>query len=336
MAASSIWQQPGPQQGPIPGADGFGQRVSQYCVPAASQPYYGQAVLHSGPQWLPGQSALEVEQPWSGKFIVGQQPQQYWSESQPPLQQYSCQSDSQPPQQHWPESHAYLQQPPQHFWPDSRPPLQQWPDGQQQWNASQAGLHQSQEPQCGTVNTRACSVTDLPACFQPVFPFRSTSPSEVSASSMSHSLTLVLTPGLTADTSTPCSRTPFRRPTAPKSTWHALFWCILTSWQCRPNLYVHIQVIAAPTGSGKTGVMELAVLGLLAAHVDSSGAFQLRLGMQKVVYLAPNRALVQASSLSQYSSNLHFCNDVLIGLKCTGKGARLACPLWAGTGSQVY
>ena len=219
MAASSVWQLPGPQQGPIPGAGGFSQHASQYCVPAASQPHSDEAVLHSGSRWLAGQSALQVEQPWSGKYTVEQQPQQYWSESQTPLRQYSCQSDNQPPQQHWPESQEYLQQPPQHFWPDSQPPLEQWPDGQQQWNASQAGLHQSQEPQCDAVSTRARSVTELPTCFQPVFPFRSISYSEVSASSMS--LILVLTPGVNAGISTPCSRTPSRRPTAPETTWHA-------------------------------------------------------------------------------------------------------------------
>jgi hypothetical protein len=52
-------------------------------------------------------------------------------------------------------------------------------------------------------------------------------------------------------------------------------------------------VLAAPTGSGKTGVMELAVLRLLSRHVAPDGSFRPPGGATKVVYLAPMRALVQ-------------------------------------------
>jgi ATP-dependent DNA helicase HFM1/MER3 len=53
------------------------------------------------------------------------------------------------------------------------------------------------------------------------------------------------------------------------------------------------QVVAAPTGSGKTGVMELAILRLLSKHIAPDGSFKPPGGAAKVVYLAPMRALVQ-------------------------------------------
>ena len=53
-------------------------------------------------------------------------------------------------------------------------------------------------------------------------------------------------------------------------------------------------MVAAPTGSGKTGVMELAMLRTWASRVDSqSGAFSHPKGAAKAVYVAPLRALVQ-------------------------------------------
>ncbi|KAA6419380.1 MAG: putative ATP-dependent DNA helicase HFM1-like [Trebouxia sp. A1-2] len=52
-------------------------------------------------------------------------------------------------------------------------------------------------------------------------------------------------------------------------------------------------VVAAPTGSGKTGVMELAILRLISVYIDQSNQFVLRPGALKIVYLAPIRALVQ-------------------------------------------
>lgn len=53
-------------------------------------------------------------------------------------------------------------------------------------------------------------------------------------------------------------------------------------------------VVAAPTGSGKTGVMELALLRMLGKHIDpASGGLRLQAGSSKAVYLAPLRALCQ-------------------------------------------
>ena len=54
-----------------------------------------------------------------------------------------------------------------------------------------------------------------------------------------------------------------------------------------------MQVVAAPTGSGKTGVMELAILRLVSTYIDQQQQFVLKPGSLKVVYLAPIRALVQ-------------------------------------------
>ena len=52
-------------------------------------------------------------------------------------------------------------------------------------------------------------------------------------------------------------------------------------------------VVAAPTGSGKTGVMELAILRLVARQIDHQGQLHVRAGTFKAIYLAPTRALVQ-------------------------------------------
>lgn len=52
-------------------------------------------------------------------------------------------------------------------------------------------------------------------------------------------------------------------------------------------------VVAAPTGSGKTGVMELAILRLVARQIDDRGQLHVRAGAFKAIYLAPTRALVQ-------------------------------------------
>ena len=54
-----------------------------------------------------------------------------------------------------------------------------------------------------------------------------------------------------------------------------------------------LQVVAAPTGSGKTGVMELAILRVMSHFIDPTGAFKLNPGAAKIIYLAPIRALVQ-------------------------------------------
>nr|AKI32384.1 DNA helicase [Watanabea reniformis] len=53
------------------------------------------------------------------------------------------------------------------------------------------------------------------------------------------------------------------------------------------------QVVAAPTGSGKTGVMELAILGLLSRNISEAGEYVRQAGSLKTIYLAPSKALVQ-------------------------------------------
>ncbi|KAL4421686.1 hypothetical protein ABPG77_010630 [Micractinium sp. CCAP 211/92] len=66
--------------------------------------------------------------------------------------------------------------------------------------------------------------------------------------------------------------------------------------ECWPAIYEHASnvVVAAPTGGGKTVLLELAILRLLARHLAPGGAqFAHRPGHLKAVYLAPSRALVQ-------------------------------------------
>lgn len=51
----------------------------------------------------------------------------------------------------------------------------------------------------------------------------------------------------------------------------------------------HALAVAAPTGSGKTVVFELAVCRLLSSQLDAAGRFVHRPGALKVVYVAPMR-----------------------------------------------
>ena len=64
-----------------------------------------------------------------------------------------------------------------------------------------------------------------------------------------------------------------------------------------------LQVVAAPTGSGKTGVLELAMLRMLSSCLNPYGQFCHSSGSLKAVYLAPTKALVQASLA--FSLRLH-------------------------------
>lgn len=93
---------------------------------------------------------------------------------------------------------------------------------------------------------------------------------------------------------------------------------------CSYLCYLHclrtgdVQVVSAPTGAGKTGVMELAILHLLSKHLvpgsRADGQQQMLSPMQgshKVVYIGPIKALVQERHTdwqSRYGSNL--------GLRC--------------------
>ena len=51
--------------------------------------------------------------------------------------------------------------------------------------------------------------------------------------------------------------------------------------------------MAAPTASGKTGVVELAILRMLRRSLTPSGGLLHQPGLTKAVYVAPMRALVQ-------------------------------------------
>lgn len=58
-----------------------------------------------------------------------------------------------------------------------------------------------------------------------------------------------------------------------------------------------MQVIAAPTGSGKTVVLELAVLRMLFRSINKQGLFRHIRGSLRAVYLAPSKALVQVTMI---------------------------------------
>ena len=59
---------------------------------------------------------------------------------------------------------------------------------------------------------------------------------------------------------------------------------------------VHAQVVAAPTGSGKTGILELAILGMMSKDVQGEQLVPHPQRQLKAVYLAPSKALVQVST----------------------------------------
>jgi ATP-dependent DNA helicase HFM1/MER3 len=54
-------------------------------------------------------------------------------------------------------------------------------------------------------------------------------------------------------------------------------------------------VVSSPTGSGKTVIMELAILRVLSHFVDVRGKLTLPQGQTKTIYVGPSRALVQVS-----------------------------------------
>ena len=58
---------------------------------------------------------------------------------------------------------------------------------------------------------------------------------------------------------------------------------------------MHAQVVAAPTGSGKTGILELAILRLLSSNMCGEQLLPHHHGQLKAIYLAPSKALVQVT-----------------------------------------
>ena len=59
-----------------------------------------------------------------------------------------------------------------------------------------------------------------------------------------------------------------------------------------------VQVVAAPTGSGKTGVLELAILNTLSNRLQQNGGTFSASVRLRTIYLAPSKALVQVQSIS--------------------------------------
>lgn len=56
-----------------------------------------------------------------------------------------------------------------------------------------------------------------------------------------------------------------------------------------------MQVVAAPTGSGKTGILELAILRMLSRALQGEQWPRHSNGQLRAIYLAPSKALVQVS-----------------------------------------
>lgn len=68
--------------------------------------------------------------------------------------------------------------------------------------------------------------------------------------------------------------------------------------------------------AGKTVLLELAILRLLSQHITGTGQFAHKPGHLKAVYLAPARALVQASSGNAFlpsSASVGVCLPLLVG-----------------------
>lgn len=97
-------------------------------------------------------------------------------------------------------------------------------------------------------------------------------------------------------------------------------------------------VVAAPTGSGKTGVMELAILRLMANHINDQGQLHMKPGALKAMYLAPTRALVQVCThepacIHANSKSLRAMPAELASiLRRSGEGTRLAGTVWRAPG----
>ena len=62
-------------------------------------------------------------------------------------------------------------------------------------------------------------------------------------------------------------------------------------------MYRILQVVAAPTVSGKTGVLELAILNTLSNRLQQNGGTFPASVRLRTIYLAPSKALVQVQSI---------------------------------------
>lgn len=77
-----------------------------------------------------------------------------------------------------------------------------------------------------------------------------------------------------------------------------------------------LEVVSAPTGSGKTVVLELAILRMLAAaNLSPAGRWDLQAGRSKAIYVAPTRALVQ-ERVRDWSARFGYLSIKV--LECTG------------------
>lgn len=132
-----------------------------------------------------------------------------------------------------------------------------------------------------------------------------------------------------------------------ESTFAIIAWGMCTKSESKyetkelhDGLFV-LQVVAAPTGSGKTVILELAILHMLSQCIDEHGQYHHRKKLLRAIYLAPNKALVQVGNLSVRLLACAFDtpNRPAKGqshLLCwsSGEDKGVAAKIWAATESQ--
>ena len=125
---------------------------------------------------------------------------------------------------------------------------------------------------------------------------------------------------------------PFRAVFAPRFRWFNAIQndCFNAVYGSSANV-----ICAAPTGGGKTVLLELAVLQALARHLEAGGTrFVHRPGHLKALYVAPSRALVQEKVRDwgeRFGGALGLSVQEVTGGCCTAARARpgscLPCPV---------
>eukprot|EP00892_Ulva_mutabilis_P002995 jgi/Ulvmu1/12697/UM095_0001.1 len=82
-------------------------------------------------------------------------------------------------------------------------------------------------------------------------------------------------------------------------------------------------VIAAPTGSGKTVVLEFAMLRLFMRHMQDNGDWNVQQGRHKCMYVAPNKSLVQERVMDWNTRMRHLHLRII---ECTGDSDSMDSP----------
>lgn len=101
------------------------------------------------------------------------------------------------------------------------------------------------------------------------------------------------------------------------------------------NLAQPLCPVPVPFPAGKTVLLELAILRMLCRHIAPDGRFAHQPGHLKAIYLAPSRALVQASALPGLPRAAHgmvlpfgLLRSCLALTTCSTNNTILALPAW--------